>query len=64
MSLEDAVAFLVALALPLWLLVEQGALWMAASGAEKRATSRSRSARRVQVGDSTQGRLTEAGAGL
>jgi len=36
MSLEDAVRYLVAVALPVWLLVEQGILWMAASGGDRR----------------------------
>jgi len=36
MALEDVVTYLVALALPVWLLVEQGVVWMAASGGERR----------------------------
>lgn len=44
MALEDVVAYVVALALPLWLLVEQGSLWMAASRGERRAHPRIRRA--------------------
>jgi hypothetical protein len=44
MAFEDVVAYLVALALPLWLLVEQGTLWIAASRGERRAQPRIRRA--------------------
>ena len=40
MALVDAVAYVVAVALPAWLLLEQGALWMAASRGERRARPR------------------------
>lgn len=41
MALGDVVGYLVALALPVWLLVEQGIVWMAASGGERQGQPQS-----------------------